>query len=200
MGYHRATGVLIAAALFAGPASAQELTGTLKKIKDTGTITVGHRESSIPFSYLDDKQQPVGYAMDLCAKMTPAPAAALDADPEEKDKPPVITKTAMDSAIKAAEKATVLRMMAINTAVNDVAPLIGAVVAQDSAESVYKLALDAGNVDTDGVHPSAYRAMVGLLKSSAAAKAPPTRLAMDAAGVASFAAMFPNAGKMKGGI
>jgi glutamate/aspartate transport system substrate-binding protein len=58
-------------------AHAQELTGTLKKIKDTGTITIGHRESSIPFSYLDDKQQPVGYAMDLCAKVVEAVKAEL---------------------------------------------------------------------------------------------------------------------------
>ena len=58
-------------------ANAQELTGTLKKIKDTGTITIGHRESSIPFSYLDDKQQPVGYAMDLCAKVVDAVKAEL---------------------------------------------------------------------------------------------------------------------------
>ena len=58
-------------------ASAQELTGTLKKIKDTGTITIGHRESSIPFSYLDDKQQPVGYAMDLCGKVVDAVKAEL---------------------------------------------------------------------------------------------------------------------------
>lgn len=51
---------------------AEALTGTLKKIKDTGTISIGHRESSIPFSYLDDKQQPVGYAMDLCMKVVDA--------------------------------------------------------------------------------------------------------------------------------
>ena len=51
---------------------AQELTGTLKKIKDTGAITIGYRESSIPFSYLDDKQQPIGYAMDLCMKVVDA--------------------------------------------------------------------------------------------------------------------------------
>ncbi len=51
---------------------AQELTGTLKKIKETGSITLGFRESSIPFSYLDDKQQPVGYAMDICAKIVDA--------------------------------------------------------------------------------------------------------------------------------
>ncbi len=61
-----------AASLFTTPAQAQELTGTLKKIKDTGTITIGHREASIPFSYLDDKQQPVGYAMDLCMKVVDA--------------------------------------------------------------------------------------------------------------------------------
>ena len=54
-------------AAFAMTANAQELAGTLKKIKDTGAITIGHRESSIPFSYLDDKQQPIGYSMDICA-------------------------------------------------------------------------------------------------------------------------------------
>ena len=50
-----------------GLASAQDLTGTLKKIKDTGTITLGHRESSMPFSYYDDKQQVVGYSPWTCA-------------------------------------------------------------------------------------------------------------------------------------
>ena len=65
------------ASLFMAPAQAQELAGTLKKIKDTGTITIGHREASIPFSYLDDKQQPVGYAMDLCMKVVDAVKAEL---------------------------------------------------------------------------------------------------------------------------
>jgi glutamate/aspartate transport system substrate-binding protein len=55
------------AVLATAPALAQELTGTLKKIKDSGTITIGHRETSIPFSYLDEKQQPIGYSMDICA-------------------------------------------------------------------------------------------------------------------------------------
>jgi glutamate/aspartate transport system substrate-binding protein len=58
--------------LLAAPVMAGELTGTLKKIKDTGQITIGHRESSIPFSYLDDQQKPVGYAMDLCMKIVEA--------------------------------------------------------------------------------------------------------------------------------
>jgi glutamate/aspartate transport system substrate-binding protein len=61
---------MVAAASFAAaPALAQEPTGTLKKIKDTGSVTLGHRESSVPFSYYDDKQQVVGYAMDLCGRI-----------------------------------------------------------------------------------------------------------------------------------
>ncbi len=59
------------------PAYAQELTGTLKKIKDSGSITIGHRDASVPFSYLDDKQQPIGYSMDLCAKIVEAVKAEL---------------------------------------------------------------------------------------------------------------------------
>ena len=67
--------VAVAASLAcAGPALAQD---TLKKIKDSGVITVGHRDASIPFSYYDDKQQPVGYAMDLCAKIVDAVKAEL---------------------------------------------------------------------------------------------------------------------------
>lgn len=63
---------IAAIALMAQPAVAQELTGTLKKIKDSGSITIGHRDASSPFSYYDDKQQVVGYAMDLCYKIADA--------------------------------------------------------------------------------------------------------------------------------
>ena len=61
-----------AVGLSAAPALAQDLTGTLKKIKDTGTITLGHRESSVPFSYYDDRQRVIGYAMDLCNRVVDA--------------------------------------------------------------------------------------------------------------------------------
>jgi glutamate/aspartate transport system substrate-binding protein len=69
--------ILVLAACFAAPALAQDLTGTLKKIKDSGTITIGHRDSSIPFSYYDDKQQVIGYAMDICMKIVDAVKAEL---------------------------------------------------------------------------------------------------------------------------
>jgi len=60
------TAGLLASTFLAVPVVAQELTGTLKKIKESGTITLGVRETSIPFSYLDDKQQAIGYSIDLC--------------------------------------------------------------------------------------------------------------------------------------
>jgi glutamate/aspartate transport system substrate-binding protein len=63
----------IAATLISVPAGAAELTGTLKKIKDSGTVTLGHRDASIPFSYLaDDPRQPVGYSHDLQLKVVEA--------------------------------------------------------------------------------------------------------------------------------
>jgi glutamate/aspartate transport system substrate-binding protein len=67
----------LACAGFVAATPAQELTGTLKKIKDTGVVKVGHRDASVPFSYLDDNQRPVGYSMDLCAKIVDAVKAQL---------------------------------------------------------------------------------------------------------------------------
>ena len=59
--------VALAASLLAVfAASAQELTGTLKKIKDTKSVTIGYRESSIPFSYINRAGEPIGYSIDLC--------------------------------------------------------------------------------------------------------------------------------------
>ena len=67
---------LVLAALIAFPAAAQE-SPTLKKIKESGTITIGHRDSSMPFSYYDDKQQVIGYAQDICLKIVDAVKAEL---------------------------------------------------------------------------------------------------------------------------
>jgi len=68
---------LVAASLFSPAVFADEPTGTLKKIKDTGTITLGHRESSIPFSYYDDQQQVIGYSHELMLKAVAAVKAEL---------------------------------------------------------------------------------------------------------------------------
>jgi glutamate/aspartate transport system substrate-binding protein len=83
----RSAGFVFAAALFAAqaipgaaPLRAEELSGTLKKIKDTGGITLGFRDSSIPFSYLDDDQKPIGYAMDICYAIVEAVRKELKLD------------------------------------------------------------------------------------------------------------------------
>jgi ABC-type amino acid transport substrate-binding protein len=79
-------GLAVVIAAFTLTAQAQELTGTLKKIKDSGTITLGHRDTSIPFSYYDDKQQVIGYAMDICMKIVDAVKAELKM-PESQGRP-----------------------------------------------------------------------------------------------------------------
>jgi glutamate/aspartate transport system substrate-binding protein len=65
----------VLASAIALPAAAQQ--GTLDKIKSSGSITIGHRDGSIPFSYYDDQQKPVGYAVDLCLRIVDAVKADL---------------------------------------------------------------------------------------------------------------------------
>ncbi len=66
------TGLVGALAASFSCALAQDLGGTLKKVREAGTIVVGHRDSSIPFSYLDDRQAPVGYSVELCLRIVEA--------------------------------------------------------------------------------------------------------------------------------
>lgn len=70
-----AAATLAAGALFAEGAAADE--GTLKKIRENGAITLGVRESSIPLSYLDASQQPIGYHIDICKRIVDAIRAQL---------------------------------------------------------------------------------------------------------------------------
>ena len=76
----RMIGLVLSAGLAAGQVNAEELTGTLKKIKETGTITIGYRDSSIPFSYLDDNQKPIGFAIDICYRIVDAVKGELKLD------------------------------------------------------------------------------------------------------------------------
>src|SRR5437763_13123491 len=50
-------------------ARAEDLGPTLQKIKESGVVAIGHRESSIPFSYYDDRQQVVGYSQDIALRI-----------------------------------------------------------------------------------------------------------------------------------
>ncbi|WP_088345237.1 MULTISPECIES: glutamate/aspartate ABC transporter substrate-binding protein [Rhodomicrobium] len=69
--------IAVAATLAATPVFAQG-SPTLDKIKQTGTITLGHRESSIPFSYYDDGQNVIGYSQEMALKVVDAVKAKLN--------------------------------------------------------------------------------------------------------------------------
>lgn len=69
--------VMAAALAVTNTASAQDLGGTLQKIKDKGAIVIGHRETSIPFSYYDNKQVVVGYSQDIAIAIVDAIKAEL---------------------------------------------------------------------------------------------------------------------------
>src|SRR6266851_4937515 len=78
---------------FARQANAEELEGTLKKIKETGAISIGFRDSSIPFSYLDDNQKPIGFAIDICYRIVDAVKKELKLDKLEVQFNPVTSST-----------------------------------------------------------------------------------------------------------
>jgi len=61
-------------------AQAQALTGTLQRIKETGEIRIGHRDVSVPFSYLTDDGKPIGFLMDVCARVVDTIKADLKQD------------------------------------------------------------------------------------------------------------------------
>lgn len=125
---------------------------------------------------------------------------AEDEPSDTKDTPePPVTQQAMDSALakatKAGEEAAVARMTAIRTAEQECRPILGEIVAQDSAESVYKMALDAKGIDLTDAPPSAYRVMVKMALAQDQAPQTP-RVAMDSAAQKSFRDRFPHIPKV----
>src|ERR1700737_1514410 len=93
MKHLRMIGLALAAAFCGCQANAEELTGTLKNVKETGAITLGFRDSSIPFSYLDDSQKPIGFAMDICYRIVDAVKKELNLHKLEVKLNPVTSST-----------------------------------------------------------------------------------------------------------
>lgn len=121
--------------------------------------------------------------------------AAEDEEEDDKKKDDEDKKTAMDAAIRKAgsdaEAKAVARFNAIRRAEADVKPLIGDVVAMDSADDIYKFALDSLNIAHKGVHPSAFPALIEMAKTQKAAPKNPV-IALDSAAEDPFGKMFPN--------
>lgn len=76
-----------------GAAWADDGGGTLEKIRETGAITIGYRESSLPFSYYDENQKPIGYSMDLCALVVESVRTELKMDRLQVNYTPVSSAT-----------------------------------------------------------------------------------------------------------
>jgi glutamate/aspartate transport system substrate-binding protein len=89
----RTLGLALAGLIGASQAHGEELTGTLRNIRETGAITLGFRDASIPFSYLDDDQKPVGFAMDICYRIVDAVKKELNLDKLEVKLNPVTSAT-----------------------------------------------------------------------------------------------------------
>jgi hypothetical protein len=129
-----------------------------------------------------------------------APKAA-DAFPPKKGEPvkptaaPAIGKPAMDAAIRAAEQATITRMNGIRRAEEKVEPLLGKIQPMESAEAIYKLALDTHHVETTNIHPSALEPLVDMLLAHHDSQEP-ALVAMDGAGADSYEKKF-NASRLR---
>ncbi|WP_165430947.1 DUF2213 domain-containing protein [Atlantibacter hermannii] len=147
-----------------------------------------------------------GVSEEVIAKIAAAlaPAAAMDEDKDddkkEKDK---VDKPAMDAAIRLAEDAAIKKaaenFRAVREAEQAVRPLIGDVVAMDSAEDVYRTALEQSGVDITGIHPSAFPSLVKMAISQKE-NSRPAPLAQDSASISDFEKAFPTAGKLKRGF
>ncbi|WP_084833380.1 DUF2213 domain-containing protein [Enterobacter roggenkampii] len=121
---------------------------------------------------------------------------AEDEDDEDKE-----DKAAMDAAlIRKAEENVMGRIRQANEARECVRALVGDVslVAMDSAEDIYRFALDSVGANHKGVHPSALKSMVEFtISHKSEARKPSTTIGMDSAATTSFAKAFPGATKMK---
>jgi len=94
-----AAGLLAAAGALAQAQDAPELlTGTLLKARETGSLTLGYRESSIPFSYRSARGEPIGYSIDLCKLLVDAIGAAVDRELTIRWQP-VTSQTRIDAVV-----------------------------------------------------------------------------------------------------
>ena len=89
-------GALLTALLLGGPVLGQDLDGTLKKIKTSGTFTIGYREAAPPFSFPGPDKRPVGYSIDLCMHVASAIQKQLGIDNLKLDWVPVTAENRID--------------------------------------------------------------------------------------------------------
>lgn len=112
---------------------------------------------------------------------------------DRKGKDKAMDAAAVDARVQAALAAN----NALHTARREVETILGADVALDSADAVYKAALTKLNIATDGVHASAFPAMLKLAKDQAKARTGSTPVTGDSAGIADMAKNIPGYGRLR---
>lgn len=114
---------------------------------------------------------------------------------DEKDEPKAMDASTIALIRADAKKDALQAVKALREAEADVRPLVGEIAAMDSAEDVYRFAMDSLGIEHKGIHPSAYPALIKLAKERNASKKPDS-FAMDAAHSSDFAKRFPTAGRV----
>lgn len=167
-----------------------------KNDDDDGAKTEVHVHSSEKNDD-DDKAKDRGFARDRLRRGRDALPPSLKENQVDKPAMDAAIKAATTAAVADAIKETTKRLDARSAAERFVRPWIGEVtVAMDSADEVYRTALEALGVETKNVHPSAFRTILSHMPKPGEA-APRLRVAMDAAGAADFATRFPGAARLR---
>lgn len=125
---------------------------------------------------------------------------AKDAEPKDKEMKEPITKPAMDAAIASAVAAANATQLGIRVATRDVEPYVGLIALDEKigcAEDVYRLALDAMKINTQGVHPSALKTILKMQPLPGSRSKDTPRIAADSSVVKNFGERFPGAGRIK---
>lgn len=127
----------------------------------------------------------------------PKRGGAMDADKDKDKDKDMVTKPAMDAAIKAAKAETVKTQREVRDAERRVRPYIGELaVAMDSADEIYKHALTTLGVKVDGIHPSAFPAILDMQPKPGDKKRDAPVIAMDASQAQDFAKRYPETSRI----
>lgn len=181
--------------------TAEKLAADAAKAFPDADIDVAALTKSIQFA-LDEAEENPKKEPPKAKDKDPEPKKAKDEDDDEdddegeKDAPKAMDAATIATIRAEAQRETMQAMRALREAEADVRPLVGEVAAMDSAEEVYRFAMDSLGIAHKGVHPSAYPALISMAKANKSSKKPDV-IAMDAVHSSDFAKRFPNAGHVK---
>lgn len=139
--------------------------GALKKLAQDYNITQEQLDEIIDTVLAADEEMPE--ISEDEAKEPDEMVAEDEANETEEADKPALDAAMVDKIVQKKVDAAIDANNRMHQALKEVEPIVGVVIGMDSAEAVYKFALDHVKIDTDGVHPSAYKALVAMHKQTA---------------------------------